>query len=406
MKLTRQSEFLIQFFHHNRRSYNMLNSKTKDILVTFFHQWREAKEYVANELHSYKNSIKRVSTATEISRPQTFHTSDLPEGVYGHIERHTVCEVVYHFSLCGRKVKVIFSLENEDRGQCKKYIEPIAIWLYLLCQYASNKCAKSITIYFYMTSLKKTLPTSRTFILNQINVNTAFTTSCPVDAEIVVFRKEEWFKVFIHETFHCFGLDFSAISSKAVDQCILRTFRVQSTGNTFEAYTEFWAELVNALFCAFYSSRDALEFVARFTVYIDLERSYSLFQLVKVLHFMGLSYNDLCLDTKSAAKKREMLYKENTNVLAYYILKTILLFHYQGFLQWCQTHNTNILQFKNTTSSLKDFCAFIQKHSKTASLLKAIEETEHLFASLLQINHHPQIKQVLTNMRMTILEWD
>ena len=32
-------------------------------------------------------------------------------------------------------------------------------------------------------------------------------------SEIIIFRNEEWFKVFVHETFHLFGVDFSNMSN-------------------------------------------------------------------------------------------------------------------------------------------------------------------------------------------------
>ena len=37
--------------------------------------------------------------------------------------------------------------------------------------------------------------------------------------------------------------------------------------------------------------------------------------------------------------------KENYNVFAYYVIKTILIHNFQDFLSWCQTHNTSLLQF-------------------------------------------------------------
>jgi L-rhamnose isomerase len=68
-------------------------------------------------------------------------------------------------------------------------------------------------IYIYHTSLLKILPNTNVDILNENNVNTAFTRTCPSNSEIVVFRKEEWFKVFIHETFHSFGIDFASMNT-------------------------------------------------------------------------------------------------------------------------------------------------------------------------------------------------
>ena len=37
---------------------------------------------------------------------------------------------------------------------------------------------------------------------------------------------------------------------------ILNIFPVQSEVNLYESYTEFWAEIINALFCSFFALND------------------------------------------------------------------------------------------------------------------------------------------------------
>ena len=48
-------------------------------------------------------------------------------------------------------------------------------------------------------------------VLEPININGGVSNVCVKNSlsEIVIFRREEWFKVLIHETFHNYGLDFS-----------------------------------------------------------------------------------------------------------------------------------------------------------------------------------------------------
>ncbi len=194
-----------------------------------------------------------------------------------------------------------------------------------------------MVVYLYLTSLEKTLPNSNIHILDEINVNTAFTTTCPKDSEIVIFRKEEWFKVFIHETFHNFALDFSDMNNNNVHRCVLDIFKVNSNVNLYESYTEFWAEIMNALFCSFYSLKDKKntdEFISNAVIFIDFEITYSFFQLIKTMEFMGLTYKDLYSISERSRVLRENLYKEKTNVLSYYVIKTVLMNNYQGFLNW------------------------------------------------------------------------
>ena len=78
------------------------------------------------------------------------------------------------------------------------------------------------------------LPSTNIEILNSSHVNTAFTRTCPKKSEIVVFRKEEWFKVFIHESFHNFGLDFSDMNNAECTSRILDIFPVNSIAHQME----------------------------------------------------------------------------------------------------------------------------------------------------------------------------
>jgi len=357
----------------------------------------------------FKATIKKIQSSTQITKPKNFNAKSFPEIVRNYIDETMMAEICYSFSLYDREVKVYFVVENGDVDLDLElyngYVESIAMWLYVLNIYASKECVSKINIYLYFTSLEKRLPNSNIHVLDEININTAFTTTCPSDSEIVVFRKEEWFKVLIHETFHNFGLDFSGMNNADINNCILNIFPVHSQVNAFEAYTEFWAEIINALFCGFFDLRtktDIDEFLSNVEFYINFERTYSFFQMVKTLDFMGLTYSDLYSKTEYARIHRENLYKENTNVLSYYVLKTILLNNYQGFLSWCKNNNFSLLDFKKTIGNQSEFCKFITKNYKTSSMLHNVEESK-IFLSKIK-KKKGNMKFILSNMRMSICE--
>ena len=397
------------FFSKNKHlNYVKQSNKTNIILKQLYSEIIEAYNYSKKQL-KYKYTIKKILSATQITKPQNFNSKSFPEMVRNHIDESMMTELCYTFSLYDRNIKVYFIVENDNvefqMNVYNRYIEAVSMWLYILNMNASKECAKTLTIYFYFTSLEKNLPNSNIHILDEINVNTAFTTTCPSDSEIVVFRKEEWFKVFIHETFHNFGLDFSMMNNDNINECIMNIYKVESNINAYEAYTEFWAEIMNVLFCSFYATvnkNDINEFLSNSEFYINFERIYSLFQLVKTLDFMGLQYKDLYLNTKQAEILRENLYKENTNVLSYYIIKTVLINNYQGFLSWCNTNNLSLLDFKKTVGNQKQFCKFIEKNYKIQSLLDGINNS-NIFLSKLK-KKKGNNKFILTNMRMSICE--
>jgi hypothetical protein len=410
MNLSKQSKKLMLFFTKNKQlKYVNQTNNTKKILTELYKEIIEAFKYISKRNINNNYTIKKIQNVSEITKPRNFNATSFPEIVRHHIDKSMMSEICYSFSLYERKIKVHFITETNDIevkiAVYNKYLNAVAMWLYILNIYSSKECSKNITIYFYLTSLEKVLPKSNIFILDQINVNTAFTTTCPVDSEIVVFRKEEWFKVFIHETFHNFGLDFSMMNNNYVNKCILDIFKVNSEVNSYEAYTEFWAEIINALFCSFYALKDINDmnsFLSNSELFINFEITYSLFQLTKTLDFMGISYNDLFSNSKQSVILRENLYKEKTNVLSYYVIKTILLNNYQGFLTWCNSNNLSLLNFKKTTGNLNEFCLFIQKNYKKKDLLNNIDQT-HLFLSKIQ-RKKENYKYILSNLRMSICE--
>lgn len=415
MKLSKNSKKLILLLKNNKHINQVKQtSNTKSVLHLIYKDIMEAYHFINKLKRSgdnyYDMTTKKIHSLYQITKPQNFNSNSFPEIVRKQIDELTQTEIIYRFTIFGRYITVYFILEETSNEINLKnyntYIDNIILWLYILNQYASKNCSSSLKIYFYFTSLEKHLPSSNINILDEININTAFTTSCPKDAEIVVFRREEWFKVFIHETFHCFGLDFSDMNNSEITRCILNIFNVNSSVNLYESYTEFWAEIINVLFCSFFSlndKNDVNEFLSNSQVLINLERTYSFFQLVKTLNFMGLKYKDLYSKTEESRILRENLYKEKTNVLSYYIIKTVLINNYQSFLLWCKNNNLSILQFKKTILNQKEYCKFIEKNYKSKSMLDGIKYAE-VFLYKMNKNKKHNSNYLLSNMRMSICE--
>ena len=415
MKISKNSKQLMLFFTKNNHINKVKQTKRTDSIISeIYNDIYEAYKYLMNlkQKGNYFNvTTKKILTAGQISKPQNFNSKSFPDLVRTHIDELTMSEISYTFSLYGRNIKIHFIVE-EDNVEFKletfnSYVDAIIMWLYILNQYASKQCANSLVIYLYFTSLEKKLPDSKIFILDEINVNTAFTTTCPKDSEIVVFRKEEWFKVLIHETFHNFALDFSDMNNDDANKYILNIFKVNSLVNLYESYTEFWAEIMNALFCSFFSIKDKTdihEFLSNVEFFINFERTFSFFQLVKTLNFMGLSYKDLYANTEHSRILRDNMYKEKTNVLSYYVIKTVLINNYQGFLSWCKTNNFSLLQFKKTLTNQKEFCKFIEKNYKTTSMMNGITETQSFLNKINIKSKKGNLYYVLSNLRMSICE--
>jgi hypothetical protein len=380
--------------------------KTDEIFTELYDKLLGAYNYVKqNKGRLYKIKVRQIKSKSQITLPSQVDLKALPKIIQQGIISSMSTEISYSFELFERKVKIIFIVEEDTTkvniNTYNKHIDMMIMWLWIIHQYAESKCSSNLVVYIYFTPLEKRVPLSNLLILDETNVNTAITTGCLVNAEIVIYRKEEWFKVFIHETCHSFGIDFSNMNNSECTRRILNIFPVNSKVNLFESYTEFWAETMNVSFCSFMllkNKNNLDEFLNNVQILMNIERNYSFFQLVKTLNFMGLEYKDLYSSKSDLI--RETLYKENTNVLSYYVIKTILMNNYPSFFNWCKINNPSLLQFNKTVANQLKYCDYIEKNYKTRTMLEGIKIATQL------LNHKKTKTDIflLSNMRMTLCE--
>ena len=417
MKLTKESNELMSLFVKNDCLKTKQTKKTDTILKKIYDEITDGVSYVNTKKEKmgntfYKLTVKKITNKKHIPIPVTFYQDTFTPEVIKHIYENSNNVLTYKFNMFDRNISIIFIIEDKNVLDLietyNKYVDYMLVWLYIANIHSSKNCARQLKIIIYHTSLSKQLPDTNIQILNQNNANTGFCMSCPVDSEIVIFRKEEWFKVFVHETFHNFGLDFSSMDVSLYNKKILEFFPVNSEVMLFESYTEFWGRIINASFCSFINMKnknDIDEFYTNAEFFINLEKNFAFFQMIKILDFMGLSYNDLYKKTLVTDNLRKARYKENTNILSYYILTTILLNNYQDFLLWCDTNNISLLNFKKTSNHIDNMCMFLEKKYKTKNMLDGIKCIEKIFYKIKNKKRKENdIIYLLENLRMTICE--
>ena len=421
MKITFESHKLMSFFVKN----NCLDpikqsSHTDHLLEGIFKELLDGVEYVTAEKQRLKNAfynpkITVIDHIKQIPKPTTFSVSGFPDSVRKYIDENCLSSVSYTFHMYDRKITIHFVVDmpgiDARIHKYNGYVDYILYWLYIVNKHASKRCSNAVTFFIYHTSLTKELPLSNIDIISETNVNTGFTRTCQPNSEIVVYRMEEWFKVMLHESMHNFGLDFSDMDNTNCKNKILSLFPVKSNVNLFEAYTEFWARIMNVVFCSYSNARQKYnmkELLTNAEFFLNFERIFAFYQMVKVLNFMDLEYNLLIVKKTHTDSIRHSLYKENTNVLAYYILTTILINNYEDFLVWCKINNDTFLQFKKTETNQQNFCRFIEQHYKSKGLLYNIECTEDILNDIKRANKGRRRSKynnfLLKNLRMTLCE--
>jgi hypothetical protein len=231
--------------------------------------------------------------------------------------------------------------------------------------------------------------------------------TCQEKSSIVIYRKEEWYKVFVHETMHNLELDFSGMDNDNTREYILKIFPVKSDVKLYEAYTDAWAKILNVLITSYLVSNRTYKQYQNFTQeYINLERTHCFFQCIKILHHMGLTYDNLYSKDQESSKLRK-LYKEQTSILSYYIINAVILNIYQDFLKWCNDNNekSSILQFDHTEEKQIEFCKFVENNYKTKNMLNRINCISRMFEQYKNIKYKKNdINMLLENMRKSLME--
>ena len=368
------------------------NEVTDQIFGNFYDYFKESYSYVQTNFDINKDlKCSKITKRTDIPVPSGNELSYVDKFfqniIYASLKNSYSCSLKSPFGN-GRIINIYF-VSAEKQNKIHDYFQRILIWIFIISKYTENRdCSRILNIYIYLTDPIKTLPENEENeeVIGKQNVNTGFTTSCSPNSNIVIYRKEEWFKVFIHESIHNFGLDFSEMENKNTREYILNIFPISSKVKLYETYTDFWARTSNCMFCSFYGIlkknriHDGKQlFIENTYKHLNDERNFSYLQVAKILNFMKLDYEDLYTNNYESEVKRFLFYKENTSVFAYYILCCVLFNKFNDFIAWCVANNESqqiLLQFNKTKENQISFCKFIESNYDDKPLLNILSSVK------------------------------
>lgn len=316
-----------------------------------------------------------------------------PDKIQHHIKENMTRQLhyTYHFPE-GKTVEVYFGLLNEQLAFVyQKYHDMMRLiisWAHVCMKYAFKECSKSHKIYFYLTDFEKDLPENQILTLSQEHINTGVTTRCQPNNETVIYRKEEWFKVYVHEMMHAFGFDISETYRGLISNEIKKMFDIRSSMKVEEAYVEVWARLVNGAYASIQVAENEKDFEQLFLFTMEVERLFSVIQAQKVLGYMNLNYSTVLSKDNRLAYG---LYREKTNVFAYYILTAMIMNDPYAFMKICARINKKWLRFDNTVKAVKELDGFIRLAAVEPSFMKNMEKdyglkNRGLRMSLIEVN--------------------
>lgn len=375
------------------------NKINKNIFQNIYNDLIEANDFTLNNFQNYiyTNNGKNINANSTLF-------NSIPEPILSHIKSDINLNlynfISYNFNLFSRNIIITFAIKNFSNKNKKininkynKYVFLMSLWLYIASKYSTTICNNDLHINIYLTNDTKKLPQNNsTIILNQEHVNTAFTIQCN---EIIIFREEEWFKVFIHETIHNYNLDFSYMNQDMCNEKIKKIYNIKSKINLYEAYTEFFARIINLFIISYINTNNFNNFTKLFEKIMDNEIKFSIFQMIKVLKHMNLEYDDFIFNKKKSYEK----YKEKTNVFSYFIVCAIMMNSYSDFLEWFYLNNINIYNFKKNQNKISMFCNLIKNKYDDELFFQNVHTLQNIF---LKIKKSEKNIEILNNLQMTL----
>ena len=403
---------IMSFMMKSFKSFYKPNTPEKQegmdtLLRDIYYKIKEASTDIT--LIKKNNNINKTIKENKILHNSTdglFYSKFVPDSIRSYIKTNFVGEVIYNTRIGDRKLKITFNLmNNNDFNELDKLnnlFDRLLLIYTFLTKFSENKCSKTIHIRIYLTDIKKMLPYTSFKVLGPLHVNSAVTTHCQENGEILIYRKEELMKVFIHECIHSLGLDWFEMNLTPLKSKLKNIFKINTDMIIPEAYTEFWACILNSCFTAYFLNNTKIEEYLLFSEYcIQFEQMFSLFQMSKILRFMGLHYKSLYETDNLSQQSQKYLYRENSNVFVYYILKTILLYNAFSFMKHCKKNNDNLLNMKVTEKNMEKLFDFIKFHYKKPNFLQDISKMYLLVKNLSNKRGDEFISRTL---RMTAME--
>ena len=329
-----------------------------------------------------------------------------PKEIQHHILNEQCTAITYNFAVGVRTVVlhfVVFNKRKPDLNMRKlqEHATRVCALMHLVSMHANRAtCSSALNIFIYMTHFKKLLPDEKGEALDTEHANTGMSYHCASTNDIVVYRKEEWFKVLIHESFHAFGLSFIESDmpdgvDAAMQRLLQRTYAISHPVRVYETYCEIWARILNVMFACFSpanssgssgssgsSSSDPIlnmklnAFAECVLRGLHRDAQHALQQSAKIMHHMGIPHAVMMDPTKENRAIVAEKYRENTNVFAYYVMTCALQHSPDVFLVWCHknNHKASMLQFRTILSNFNGFMELLYhcKHECPAPDMSAM----------------------------------
>lgn len=199
---------------------------------------------------------------------------------------------------------------------------------------------KPLEIYYFDTKFKKKF-SKHNITLNEDNCNSGATYhSHNNNGLVILWRREEFMKVLIHEVLHAIGSDKNLFNNSLnryikIKYCLLDLDKI----NISEAYIETFANIINLILLTLMLNLP----YKTINIFYKLELKYSLLLITNILkHYDYTSIRQL--KQVGSSKKDNCKYlKQETSIFSYYIVKTALLLNLKEYMKYVKTCSQKLI---------------------------------------------------------------
>lgn len=343
------------------------------LICKLINDFNKAKKFLSEEQILKNITVNTINSNFKL--PEVFSDANwVDKNIGSYVKSNLKKQVIYQINnICNFKVTVIFGVFNNEESFNRLYY--ILIWLYMIKDTINSICKGDITIHIYPTPFKKELPKYPGEIISSKQLNSGATYFKGNNRDIYVWRKEEWFKVFIHETMHGFNLDFGFDDKVKINKIIKKRFPINKDINLFETFTEVWAKIINNLFVTMIISNGKQE-VETFIFLMNVERLFTIIQTIKILEYMNLTYLNFCDTSRNGRLLRLHRYKESSNFFEYFLLGSVVMFDYYNFMAWCY-RNKKFIKYTGNPQSFLKYVLEKSNQKKFINIITKIQESYH-----------------------------
>lgn len=409
------------YIDFQKHIYDILDN-IYDILGKDLHTIHNLRTVYDNNTREYKRLIRNVYNKHFSNNPY------IDNNIKEYIRNKPGSLITYQLPFKDKTITInLIKYSKISPKQLKNFdnlVKNMMAQIYLINHLTKNNtCSEdSLNVYLFLTPFKRELEKSQEKVLGASNANGGFCYGCVSNGDIVVYRQEEVFKVFSHELVHNFGVDgyiwqfMTQVKVKNTKEYLiynkfLDNFNLGRENNIGiqESLVEFWGEFFNnAIYSFVYSKscnlstyKQEFKFYTQvFETVMKFEIIHSFLQTAKIISHNRLNYIDIL-----STNNNKPVYKENTHIFSYYILKLYILFGYKEFINsQISLTRENGLFFNNSLQNMQKFFNYMSSVSKNSYLLQNIKFMRELYTSI-RVLKTKNLNFLLNNLRMSVLEY-